>query len=189
MQGGESIAPNGVRYRFPFSNVTFSGLPALYKVWSRLAPVTQSEKEIVMKNIAAIALFIVAVFTVAGPVSAQERMVKATVPFNFTVGDQTLPAGTYTMGSTAPNPDLVAIRNWDKKINVLSLGLPNSSTRAYDSKLVFHKYGNQYFLREIRSEGTSINIYFPTTKAEKRAREQVQEAGLFVDDPVLIALN
>ena len=142
-----------------------------------------------MKNIAAIAFFIVATFTAAGPASAQDYQVKATVPFNFTVGDQTLPSGTYTIGSRMTSPNLLAIRNWDKKVNILSMGLPNEGNPGHDNTLVFHKYGNQYYLSEIRSEGASIDVRFPTTKAEKRAKARAEEARLFVDHPVLIALN
>jgi hypothetical protein len=142
-----------------------------------------------MKNIAAIALFVVATFVAAGPAHAQDHLVKATVPFAFTVGDQTLPSGTYTIGSPANSRNLLAIRNWDKKVNILSMGLDNQGNPGHDNTLVFHKYGNQYYLSEIRSEGASIDVHFPTTKAEKRARAQVEEAGLFVNDPVLIALN
>jgi hypothetical protein len=142
-----------------------------------------------MKNIAAIALFVVATFTAAGSASAQDNQVKATVPFNFTVGDQHLPSGTYMIGSGITSPNLLAIRNWDKKVNILSLVMPNDGNRGRDNTLVFHKYGNQYFLSEIRSEGASIDVRFPTTKAEKRAKSQAEEARVSVDDPVLIALN
>jgi hypothetical protein len=142
-----------------------------------------------MKNIAAIAFCIVATFIAAGSASAQGYQVKATVPFNFTVGDQTLPSGNYTIGSSTSTPDVLALRNWDKKVAILSMGQPNQGNPGHDNTLVFHKYGNQYFLSEIRSEGASINTHFPTTKAEKRAKARVEEAGLFVDHPVLIALN
>lgn len=142
-----------------------------------------------MKNLTAIALFVVATFIAAGTAPAQDHMVKATVPFNFTIGDQTLPSGTYTIGSTVYAPNVLEIRNRDKKVEILSLGQPDQNNPRQDNMLVFHKYGNQYFLSEIRSESSSMNLHFPTTKAEKRARAQVEEAGLFVNDPVLIALN
>jgi hypothetical protein len=154
-----------------------------------LAPNISTEEEIVMKNIAAIALFVVATFIAAGPAHAQDHLVKATVPFNFTVGDQALPSGTYTIGSRMTTADVLAIRNWDKKVNILSMGLPNQGNPGHDNTLVFHKYGNQYYLSEIRSEGASIDVRFPVSKAEKRARAQAEEARLFVDHPVLIALN
>jgi hypothetical protein len=141
-----------------------------------------------MKNFAAIALFVAATFA-AGSAPAQDHMVKATVPFNFTVGDQTLPSGTYTIGSIRPSSNLLVIRNWDKKVNVLSMGLPNESKPGHDNTLVFHKVGGHYYLSEIHSEGASIDARLPASKAEKRARAQVEEAGLFVNDPVLIALN
>jgi hypothetical protein len=142
-----------------------------------------------MKNIAAIALFVAGTFVVAGQAYAQDHALKANVPFNFTVGNRTVPAGTYTISSDMADPDLVAIRNYAKKVGVMSLGQPGESNPRHDNTLVFHKYGNQYFLSEIRSADAAMNIHFATTKAEKRARTLVEEAGLFVNDPVLIALN
>jgi hypothetical protein len=58
--------------------------------------------------------------------------------------------------------------------------------------MVFHKYGNQYFLSEIRSaDSSSMNLRLPVWKAEKRARMQTQEtaaaAGPFSSD-VVVAL-
>jgi len=105
------------------------------------------------------------------------------------VGDQTVPSGTYAIGAAELSPNVLTLRNWEKKVNILSLGMPNQTNSGHDNTLVFHKYGNQYYLSEIRSEGASIDVRFPVTKAEKRARAQVEEAGLFVNDPVLIALN
>jgi hypothetical protein len=141
-----------------------------------------------MKNIAAIALFIVACLIAAGPAPAQDLSVRATVPFSFTVGDRTLPSGAYRVDYGVTSPGLIAMRNWDKKVGLLSLGQPDQNNPGHQNVLVFHRYGSQYFLSEIRSEGASMNIRFPVTKAEKRARAQVEEAGLFVNDPVLIAL-
>jgi hypothetical protein len=147
-----------------------------------------NRKGIVMKNIAAIALLVATTFAaVSAP--AQDHQVKATVPFNFTVGDRTLPSGTYMISSNMTSPDLVAIRNWAKKTGALSLGQPNQSNPRHDNLLVFHKYGNKYYLSGIRSEGNSMNILFPTSNAEKRTRAEVEEAGLSVDEPVLIALK
>ncbi len=142
-----------------------------------------------MKNIAAIALVIVATFIAAGPAPAQDHSVKATVPFNFTVGDRTLPSGTYTIASDMTDPDLLVIRSRDQKAGALCLGWPNQDKHGSDNTLAFRKYGNQYFLSDIRSKGTSMNFKLPVTKAEKRAKAQVEEARLPVDDPILIALK
>jgi hypothetical protein len=142
-----------------------------------------------MKNVTAIVLFIASAFIAAGPAPAQDHLVKATVPFTFTVGDQTLPSGTYTIGSSVTSPGLVEMQNRAKKVAILSLGQPDQSNPRHENTLEFHKYGNQYFLSEIRSEGAAMNVHFPTTKAEKRAKAEMEEAGLHVNDPVLIALR
>ncbi len=143
-----------------------------------------------MNRILSIALVLASTLAAAGTSSAQDHQIKANVPFNFTVGDQTLPAGTYKIAGTENSPALLTMQNWDKRVNVLAMGTPDGyNSKKQDNVLVFHKYGNQYFLSEIRSEGASMNIDFKPTKAEKRARTQVEEAGRSVDDPVLIALN
>ena len=141
-----------------------------------------------MKNIAAIALFLAATFIAAGPASAQDHLVKATVPFSFNVGDKAMPAGTYMIRSNASSPVLLTMRNWDKKVALVSLAASTQSDTK-DDTLVFHRYGDQYFLSDIRSEGASIHVHYAPTKAEKRAKSQVEEAGLPISDPVLIALN
>ncbi|MBV8114110.1 MAG: hypothetical protein JO300_05170, partial [Silvibacterium sp.] len=48
-----------------------------------------------MKRITTTALFILAALVTAGGAVAQDRAVRATVPFDFTVGDKLLPAGNY----------------------------------------------------------------------------------------------
>jgi hypothetical protein len=148
----------------------------------------ENRKELVMKNIAALALLVATTFAVDSAL-AQDHQIKSTVPFNFTVGDRTLPSGTYVISSDMTSPELVTMRNWAKKAGAFSLGLPNQSNPTQDNSLVFHKYGNQYFLSDIRSDSVSMHVHFPTTKAEKRAKARVEEARLSSDEPVLIALK
>jgi len=144
-----------------------------------------------MKRIAAIALLAASTFITAGSVLAQDSPVKATIPFNFTVGSSTLPAGSYTISSRTASGDVLALSNWQKNVNVLTMGMPNQNPER-SNVLVFHKYetkdGAKYFLSEIRSGG-ALNVRFTATKAEKRAKAQIEEAGLFVSDPILLALN
>ncbi len=142
-----------------------------------------------MKRIAAIALFVASTLLTVGSAVAQDRQVKATVPFNFTVNNSWLPAGTYTIGSNSDTPNLLSIRDRAKSVHILAMGLTDPRDSEKVGKLVFHRYGNQYFLSEIRCGSASMNVHFPATKLEKKARTQTQEAGLRVNDDVLIALN
>ena len=136
-----------------------------------------------MKRITAIALFVIAAFITTGRAVAQDRAVRATVPFDFTVGDKLLPAGTYTI--TTASSDVIELRNYDRRIAILSTATPDSKESRNGSKLVFDKYGDQYFLSEILCQSASMNVNLPTSKAEKRAR--VQEAMLHSVSEVFVA--
>lgn len=134
-----------------------------------------------MKRI--IALFVASIFITAG-VWAQS--VKATVPFGFTVDDMFVPAGTYTISSA----DHGVIRIADQKhVYHLSAVLPDLDQAAKANVMVFHRYGNQYFLSGIRSETASMYVRLPVWKAEKQARTQIQEAALPFSSDVTVALD
>ena len=141
-----------------------------------------------MKNLTAIALFVAAGFVTAGSALAQDHKVTATVPFHFTVEGRTLPAGNYTIGSDANSPRLLTIADRKDGVAVMAITIPDSSYGA-DNKLVFHRYGNQYFLSEVRSTNSSMRCHLATSKQEKWAKNQTQEASLRVNNDVLIALK
>ena len=136
-------------------------------------------------SITSIALFALVSFVTVGSISAQDRAVKATVPFDFTVGDKLLPAGSYTIA--AEDTGVIKIRNTDGRIVLLSTTTPDGK-EAKTGELVFNKYGDQYFLREILCASADMNMAVPASKQEKRAREQ--EASLNTPgQQVYLALN
>jgi hypothetical protein len=141
-----------------------------------------------MKHIPAIALFIAATFITAGKAIAQDYAVRATIPFNFTVNGSRLPAGNYTLGSDITNPRVLKISDRTQHVHVMVLAMPSADEKRKANQLVFHKYGDQYFLSEIRSQESAINLQLATSKQEKWARQETQQAGLRVNDEVMIAL-
>jgi hypothetical protein len=134
-----------------------------------------------MKRI--IALFVASIFITAG-VWAQS--VKATVPFGFTVDNTFVPAGTYIISSA----DHGVIRISDQKhVYHVSAVLPDLGQAAKANVMVFHRYGNQYFLSGIRSETASMYVRLPVWKVEKQARTQIQEAAVPFSSDVIVALD
>ncbi len=133
----------------------------------------------------ALALFVASLFITAG---VWAQAVKATVPFDFTINNTTVPAGTYTISSTSA--DVLHITD-QKHVHLLTTALIDSGNGAKANVLVFHKYGDQYFLSEIRCKDSSaMNLRLPVWKSEKRARAgQTQEAGIPLSSDVLVALN
>jgi len=142
-----------------------------------------------MKHITALALFIAATFITAGKAIAQDYAVRATIPFSFTVNGSQLPAGNYTLGSDVTSPRILKISDRSQHVTAMVIALPSADERSKANQLVFHKYGDKYFLCEIRSQESLINVKLPTTKQEKKARAETQVAGLPVHEEVMIALN
>jgi hypothetical protein len=136
-----------------------------------------------MKRITAIALLAIANFAMAGTSFAQSNGVRANVPFDFTVGNDLLPAGTYTI--KPQSAAVIVIKNHDKPIAVLSLVHQDGNKSTNGGKLTFHKYGDQYFLSEILSDGANMNVEIPTSKAEKRVR--LQQATLHSSSQTFVA--
>lgn len=137
-----------------------------------------------MKRFRVIPLLILAGFCTAGITQAQNRDVRAKVPFDFTVASKHLPSGSYEF-ITQPNSTIV-IRNADQRIAVLAMTGAADNLRDYRSVLVFHKYGDSYFLREIHCPTISVNADFPQSKQEKQLHEHLAWLG---PDTVLLALN
>ena len=141
-----------------------------------------------MKRIAAVAFYFATALIATGSALAQDHVVQATVPFSFTVNGNTLPAGTYRIGSDVTQANMLSIRSRQNKVNIWTMGLAESGNPG-TGKLVFHRYGDSYFLSEICYPNSSARVHFPVSKMEKRTRAHTLEAGLNVNSNVLIALN
>ena len=103
-------------------------------------------------------------------VQAQWRMT-AHMPFDFYVGQQKMPAGSYVI--SRPRNDLVQLEDSNKHGTIaLSNGIDNKVPPA-DGKLVFHRYGDTYFLSEVRWMGTNIGRQLMTSKLELRIARNV----------------
>ena len=84
---------------------------------------------------------------------AQISMLKAYVPFDFIVGNQTFPAGRYTL-DRGPAQGTVTIRSEDCAHAAIALTQPVSSVVTRENgSLVFHRYGGTYFLSEVWNPG------------------------------------
>jgi len=138
-----------------------------------------------MKQRIAIAMCLLAGLA-AVSASAQDHAAKATVPFGFYAGDAWVPAGTYVITSDSKNPEDISIRNAQTGRTVMELGGPDEP-QAGSSSLVFDKYGDQYFLHEIRCSSRGMNVQFQRSKKEKMA--ETQEASDALPSTVYLALR
>ncbi|MGH9872521.1 MAG: hypothetical protein ACRD9S_08650 [Pyrinomonadaceae bacterium] len=93
---------------------------------------------------------------IAVSVRAQSDRSKVTnISFNFIVGQKTLPAGAYTVEPNRRDSQTVwLVQSRDGHVKALFITMPlRASATQETGKLVFHKYGDQYFLSEIWATG------------------------------------
>ncbi len=104
-----------------------------------------------MKNYAAIALVACVVFvTLASAPSHAQILVKADVPFEFSAGQGMLPAGNYAITQNGIQA-AVTLSSGRRGVQIMLPQTIEFLDHQDATKLVFHRYGDQYFLAEIWS--------------------------------------
>lgn len=98
---------------------------------------------------------------------AQTINVKATIPFDFIVNRSTLPAGAYSLQSMGSDGRVLLVRSSDNRPEALLVTNRSESRQAAEkSKLVFHKYGDRYFLSQIWVAGNASGHQLPKSPRE-----------------------
>ena len=98
---------------------------------------------------------------------AQTGVMKANVPFNFIVDKTDVPAGQYLIQGVGTTGTAMAIESSDRSLVKLVLPIACESSQAQEkSKLVFHRYGDQYFLAQIWTEGDNRGSELPKSQRE-----------------------
>jgi hypothetical protein len=93
--------------------------------------------------------------------------VRANVPFDFNVGDKTLPAGKITAREMSASSGALAISNLDKRQHAIRIAHGvSSSNQNGPAKLVFRKYGNRYYLTQVWIPGYN-GMEFQKSKTER----------------------
>lgn len=141
-------------------------------------------KNVVAQGVAKLALLAVMI-VIAASVSANAQSLNyrltANIPFDFSVGGQKLPAGKYWISrAQQSNGDtVVQIRSTDLHSNTTRFTIPVlASNPVKESSLVFHRYGDEYFLAEIWPVGSETGRELLKTRAERELARKAQDSGV-----------
>jgi hypothetical protein len=111
-------------------------------------------------------------------VCAQSQRSKVTkIPFSFIVGQKILPAGEYTLELNRKDSHNVwLIQHRDGRTSALfTTMLVRSSETQENAKLIFHKYGAQYFLSQIWTPGSHSGRELPMPRFERElAKKRIE---------------
>ena len=138
-----------------------------------------------MKNQTTCALLVI-VFSIAlaGTAGAQSRVLaKANIPFDFVAQGKTFPSGSYVIARV--HSLLLGIRHAQgAEVTLLPESPVGGGLTQSRTKIVFHRYGNRYFLAQIWTSGDSFGSGLPKSAEEKRLeRSQTEQRLVAVSIP------
>jgi hypothetical protein len=124
---------------------------------------------------------------ISAPMSQAQSRVIANVPFAFSLEQSSMPAGGYEISWV--NQHVIAVQNLEtRQSRFVIASVHVQASQAQPPKLVFQKYGDHYFLRQIWDSSGAHGIELPASKAEK---ELNMASNNFSDGPetVIIAMK
>lgn len=119
------------------------------------------------------------VFTALAPTQTHaQQSVLANIPFDFQVGNKTMPAGEYRvrLALTSSNEAVQLVEYTDSSLSIFTLTNSIESTaKNVDPKLVFHCYDNECFLSEIWMGSTSGRQLAPSRREREASRAAAEK--------------
>jgi hypothetical protein len=109
---------------------------------------------------------ILAVVAAAAVYGQSTKTLKVTVPFDFVAGNRTLSAGQYSVAQGSVSGSVIINSADHKGCAIVLANAIQSAAAPNQGKLVFHRYGNTYFLAEVWGAG-ACGRQIPQTKRER----------------------
>ena len=131
-------------------------------------------------------VFALGLLLVVSAVHAQSGAVSANIPFDFVVGKQVYPAGNYLLSPWGMSDESILISSTgESKFGRVFTSPCEKPDRAAQTVLIFHRYGDQYFLEQVWTEGSRLGRQFPKSKIETQlAKKHTDHEVAMVPAPV-----
>jgi hypothetical protein len=121
-------------------------------------------------------MIIAAVALMAALVSAHAQTsgsVAADIPFDFAVGSKSLKAGEYYVRAFTASGDTLLVSSKDRNDAAVRLSNSIRASTPQKGKLVFHRYGQRYFLSEVWAPGQQTGRQLLKSSAERELEKQL----------------
>ncbi|HEU4507744.1 MAG TPA: hypothetical protein VFR78_05875 [Pyrinomonadaceae bacterium] len=121
-------------------------------------------------NIAIATMILVGIVAVNTHAQTGTHKVVANIPFEFTVGKATLPAGRYTVAVMNPTSDrkILQIRRMDGRASAMVITTDVAGNMSENAKLVFHRYGDRYYFAQAQMAGDSNSLAAVKSRSEQK---------------------
>lgn len=116
-------------------------------------------------------------FTFSAAFGQSDRQTIINIPFNFSVGERAFPAGKYVIERNRKDSDTVwVIRHKDNVGKAILLTRPvRANDTQEDTKLVFRRYDDLYFLSEFWTAGSNTGREIQISNRERAMDKALAE--------------
>ena len=132
-------------------------------------------KKELLKGFTMLALTVALALATAATSNAQtSNRIVADIPFEFTVGAQSLPSGQYAVRAANSQGNALIVQSNDAKSSAMELTnsiRPNKANTQ--ARLVFHRYGERYFLAEVWSGSDSTGRQLMKSRQERAIEREL----------------
>lgn len=97
--------------------------------------------------------------------------VVAQIPFEFTVGDKTMPAGNYQINRSLGNA--LTLRSSEPATSVSRLTNVIQPGKDKHTRLLFHRYGERYFLAEVWTGAGDVGRQLLKSRQERAIEREM----------------
>ncbi|PYS46610.1 MAG: hypothetical protein DMF68_18635 [Acidobacteria bacterium] len=133
-------------------------------------------KKQALKAVTMLVSIIALAFMTAVATNAQSgrQLLRANVPFDFVVGDKTLAAGEYNVAKInqdATGIQVLGANNHQSALRLTSTVQANAPKNR--AMLIFHRYGDRYFLAQVWTPGSAEGREMSKSKAERAVEREL----------------
>ena len=132
------------------------------------------KKEILKGFTMLVLILAVALVTAIASNAQSSNKIVADIPFEFNVGDQALPSGQYAVKTANSQGDALMIQSNDAKSTAMRLTNPiEPDKNKTHARLVFHRYGERYFLAEAWSGSSEAGRQLLKSRQERSVEREL----------------
>ena|SRR5215468_5749414 len=112
---------------------------------------------------------------------------RANIPFAFNVGNKALPAGEYQIRRINDAPEGLVISSLNNRDHAMFVteGVQARTTPRH-SELVFHHYGDTYYLSQVFTGGEPTGRELPESHSERTMRRQLARSNQTTGETVAL---
>ena len=133
-------------------------------------------------------IVLVASLAVAAQAQNNSRIaLVANIPFQFSIGNKTLPAGEYIVRSISDDYSTVVLKieSRDGRTHAMLQTFTVEGKAQNLARLVFHRYGNHYFFAQAWVDGDSAGLEVQKSSAERAAGLEVAAIKMATESAVV----